>query len=50
MVGGFGVAPRMDTIKNMCLKEIGLRAQNTMTILGLTIDTIKGSETCTTIY
>ena len=43
----FGVAPRMDTKrkrkKGMCLKEIGLRAQNLITILSSIVNMIGGT-------
>lgn len=40
-----GVAPSMDATKNVCFKEIGLRGQNMMTIVGLIVYII-GASMC----
>ena len=38
-----GVAPRMDAKKDLCLKEIGLCAQNMITILSSIVNMIGGT-------
>ena len=43
----FGVAPRTDTEVDMCLKQIGLLAENMITILGSIVNIM--GETCMTI-